>query len=816
MRRAIVCVFQCAFVFFLVTTIPRTENFMTTNPPPSASRRLLVLLLAVVSVNSVSATTYCVDTPALLESALVQVTTHSNDSDIRIVSGTYELDGLNLDMGDIAVGNLAISGGWSDGCAQRISNDSRLTVLAGSTTQSFQLVGGRGIDMRALSFYKFAIVRTRRKGDIGGYNVNWDGVQLDTVSAIDTSSESAGAIDLRNVIVHDSGSAISDCMWTIAQEVNDGFSTTLLAHSTFALNQGNKQVCLIGVETQKLVRNNIFDGDALQQSVFVASTEATLQRNRVQTLGGLPPSAVSTDNFTTAPGFIDVAVRDFRLAAGSPAINRGFMVLPGGQGQYDVFGKIRWTGFRPDLGALESGVVESSVFMVTNANDSGPGSLRQAVIDANANADASIIQFDIPNACGNRILLVSQLPVVTGPLWVSGYSQPGSAPNASDTSFDAQLCVTLVAGQNEFAHAFRTQSSGSSMRIEGVAFGGFTASVGNNATIALGDVNESVIRGNQFGGISNVGTLPPSNTDISIAGTTHDAQIGGPLLSDRNLFSRALVEANVAIGSLARGTQVMGNWFGMHRDGGAVLAADVAIAIEGADSSLRGNRFVQGSVGIMLSANSSERNRIQGNIFGLDAHGASAPMQVAVSVRGGKNNIIGAVANQETGGNVIDGSTSAAIRIFTTNATPLSARVRGNSIHDSVGHMDIDLAAAGPTLNDAGDADEGPNRTMNHPVLASVTDTNSFFSIAGSIDTKPGSILIDIYGSYRCTAGLRGDSLHHLASVSTSNGQFALQMPLNIDNPYPFISATATDSDGNTGELSTCLRAPSIFEGGFE
>src|SRR5688572_27211498 len=38
----------------------------------------------------------------------------------------------------------------------------------------------------------------------------------------------------------------------------------------------------------------------------------------------------------------------------------------------------------------------SCTLTVTNTNDSGPGSLRQAIIDANANSDADTICFNIP------------------------------------------------------------------------------------------------------------------------------------------------------------------------------------------------------------------------------------------------------------------------------------------------------------------------------------------------------------------------------------------------------------------------------------
>ena len=45
--------------------------------------------------------------------------------------------------------------------------------------------------------------------------------------------------------------------------------------------------------------------------------------------------------------------------------------------------------------------------MVTNVQDSGPGSLRQAILDANATKAASKIAFDIPGGGVHTIALAS-------------------------------------------------------------------------------------------------------------------------------------------------------------------------------------------------------------------------------------------------------------------------------------------------------------------------------------------------------------------------------------------------------------------------
>src|SRR5437016_3337378 len=62
-------------------------------------------------------------------------------------------------------------------------------------------------------------------------------------------------------------------------------------------------------------------------------------------------------------------------------------------------------------------------FTVTNTNDSGPGSLRQAILDANANAGADIITFDIPGSGPHTINTTGQLTILDT-VTIDGYSQP--------------------------------------------------------------------------------------------------------------------------------------------------------------------------------------------------------------------------------------------------------------------------------------------------------------------------------------------------------------------------------------------------------
>src|SRR5215207_7416596 len=63
-------------------------------------------------------------------------------------------------------------------------------------------------------------------------------------------------------------------------------------------------------------------------------------------------------------------------------------------------------------------------FVVTNVNDSGAGSLRQAILDANANPGADSISFNITGP-SLRIQPLLGLPDIVDPVVIDGSTQPG-------------------------------------------------------------------------------------------------------------------------------------------------------------------------------------------------------------------------------------------------------------------------------------------------------------------------------------------------------------------------------------------------------
>src|SRR3954452_5187947 len=84
------------------------------------------------------------------------------------------------------------------------------------------------------------------------------------------------------------------------------------------------------------------------------------------------------------------------------------------------------------LMALAAGLVAASpagaaTFTVTNVDDTGAGSLRQAITDANATVALDEVHFNIAGAGIKTIIPFSALPEITQPLRVLGTTQPGYA-----------------------------------------------------------------------------------------------------------------------------------------------------------------------------------------------------------------------------------------------------------------------------------------------------------------------------------------------------------------------------------------------------
>jgi parallel beta-helix repeat protein len=346
----------------------------------------------------------------------------------------------------------------------------------------------------------------------------------------------------------------------------------------------------------------------------------------------------------------------------------------------------------------------AATLTVTNVNDSGAGSLRQAILDANAANGLDTIVFQIPGAGVHTIAPANALPSITDPVVMDGTTQPGFAgtPLIELKGANAGLStdgLRLSAGNstirglaiNRFGGAgIHVQVPGGTNRIEGNFIGTDptgTLSLGNGQSpLQSGGVwidtssgnwiggpyptNRNLISGNSGSGlylqncsgntvqgnligtsVSGAAALGNSSSGISLYNAAGN-QVGGTSAAARNIISG---NGGSGVSLLGLGTAdnlVQGNYVGTDTSGslaipnagdGVTVSAAPANTI-GGTSAGAGNLLSgnsQGGVGLKIAR--ADSNLVQGNFIGTDASGrlALANKLSGITVFGGNSNLIG-------------------------------------------------------------------------------------------------------------------------------------------------------------------------------
>lgn len=313
------------------------------------------------------------------------------------------------------------------------------------------------------------------------------------------------------------------------------------------------------------------------------------------------------------------------------------------------------------LGAVcFASAAQAAVFVVTNTDDTGAGSLRQAMTDANAQANApvavnDVIRFNIPGAGVRTITPASSLPIISDPVTLDGYTQPGASANTRAVGSDAVLLIEINGSASPLTGSFAQAGltiigAGGNSTIRGLVINRFADPrfVGIPGISLFGDGN--VIEGN-FIGTDPTGTLDRGNGThgIIIAGSNN--RIGGTTPQARNVISGngTTGQGNPGNGVIIGGsgdqlgapvnTVVLGNYIGTNAAGTAALpnsdsgvvlieSLGTVIGAPGAGNVISGHP----ASGILIIATTtpgvptsdSFNATIQGNFIGVDATGQVA------------------------------------------------------------------------------------------------------------------------------------------------------------------------------------------------
>ncbi|HJQ71534.1 MAG TPA: BACON domain-containing carbohydrate-binding protein [Blastocatellia bacterium] len=416
-------------------------------------------------------------------------------------------------------------------------------------------------------------------------------------------------------------------------------------------------------------------------------------------------------------------------------------------------------------------------FLVTNINDSGPGSLRQAILDSNASpgGDPNVINFSIGSGV-QTISPLSPLPRVSARVIIDGTTQPGYAGKP----------IIEIEGSQAGSGTGLVISAGFST-VRGLVINRF-----NGNGIFMFDTNANVIEDN-FIGTDVSGSVALGNTGTGVAGSSgigfHVIRMnvisgnGGEGVS-LAIGARNAVEDNF-IGTDATGTFALGNAMN-----GIRASFDTVRARRNVISGNHRDGIWSGGV-----------NQFQGNFVGTDATGT---LQLG-NFGHGINSAIDEVGGPNAGeGNTIAFNGGAGVFVAVVPTTILS-----NSIFSNDG-LGIDIEGDGVTANDPCDGDS--MRLQNYPVLTAVSTMKDSTIIEGTLNSTPNTAFkIEFFSNAAHDPSGFGEGKRLIGSTTVvtdgaCNASFTVSLPAAGPGER-FFTATATDPDSNTSEFSKAIPA---------
>lgn len=521
--------------------------------------------------------------------------------------------------------------------------------------------------------------------------------------------------------------------------------------------------------------------------------------------------------------------------------------------------------------------VSATTYTVTNTGDNGgtnpaahagTGTLRQAIVDSNADGGTqNIIQFSIPGTGPFTIALAAQLPTIASNVGIDGFSQPGALANTNlpdDGGLNSQLMIE-VNGNSAVGNGFYINGGNVSVSLAGLAIDGFNSAaidqVGAGSLLVYGCLIGTQIDGTAFpSGYGNGG--------VAIRIDAGHANIGGMLSGQRNLISGSrgggifvaqgptvVIEGNLigtdAGGTLAIPSGIGSNWPGVYLPGNF---PNIRVGCTGSGCTATGSpsrNVISGNHNIGIGiwdgyGTGTGGLQVKGNFIGTDWSGthplpnghladsnAGCPTYCAgIQLQGSTSvatpaSIIGGFNPGEA--NLIAFNNGAGIisspQYAANGAIGASFDSQGNAIHNNR-DTNIDIGAFGPTPNDPGDADKGSNNVQNYPVIStatlpSVTGTTGSLTlhVTYSVDSLTTNstypLRIDFYAAIDEGSGEYLGSDTYTSNDATMPKTVSLLLPADLQSLTGFV-VTATDAQGYSSEYSPEVVFDRIFANGFD
>jgi hypothetical protein len=325
------------------------------------------------------------------------------------------------------------------------------------------------------------------------------------------------------------------------------------------------------------------------------------------------------------------------------------------------------------LFSLENRCVPT-VFTVTTLADAGPGSFRQAILDANANVGPDTINFNVGTG-PIAILPLTQLDTITDAVVIDGTTQPGFA-SAPIVQIDGGSAPT---GTNGLV------INASNVTVRGLIVNKFAG----DGIQVVGPITDVGFFGNYIGldpaGAGGKGNGASGLAIFPLSGVPSTITVGGASLADRN-FVGANGQNGIYVGQGVSGVTITNNYLGL--DVAGVLDAgnngSGVLCDLGANNVTITNNKIAGNGGDGVALNASFNVTISGNWAGLAVDGKTA------------------VRNDFSGVAMFNGSTSVTVtnNVLSGNGTGVyigNAITTGNAITNNLIGTDTTGLAAVPS-----------------------------------------------------------------------------------------------------------------------
>lgn len=457
-----------------------------------------------------------------------------------------------------------------------------------------------------------------------------------------------------------------------------------------------------------------------------------------------------------------------------------------------------------------------TTFSVSNNNDSGPGSLRQALIDANATANVGgndIIEFSGAGAGNITITLSSDLPSPTESVTIDGYTSAGYAANNPSI------------GINGFTHGIIINNAGAN----GSIIRGLVIWSTTQDGIELSGVSNITITGCEIG-IDFTGLQPAAGADhvqdhgINITTSSTNNIVGGSNSADRNVIA-GCDDHGIQIFSLSTGNSIRGNYIGLGADGSTsigngfygILVANSSSTTIGGGTNMGNVISSNGSNGIQVE-NVSPNLLVSSNIIGMASDGSTAKGNgsIGVNINNSASPVIGGTSTADR--NIISSNTSSGLVL--SNGCH-NAIIQGNYVGvDITGLLNRGNSDMGVYIELSNSAIVGGETALERNIIAgngSVGGENELTFFTSNNNTIKGNFLgvgadgttaipgSDTGLSMNISSGNTiGGSNFMARNVMSGNANFGMWLN-NVDNSliegnYVGLDSTGVGSEGNTND----------------